>query len=383
MNDVPETMRFVNVRSPGAAEKMEIAVGPTPRPQEGEVLIRVAAAGVNRADVMQRLGSYPPPPGASPILGLEVAGTIVAPGRTAVHVESATQCAALFNGGRLAEFCVAPAALCLPIPHGLDAIHAAALPEAFFTVWANVFRRGRLTPGEKLLVHGGSSGIGTTAIQPARALGSVVYVTAGSAKSAARCLQLGAAAAINYREHDFAQEIARLTANQGVDVILDMVGALISKKPQSAALNGRLVQIAFMQGSRAEIDLRLIMSKRLIVTGSTLRPLPLVEKHRWLKNSAKKPGRCWRAAASAYRRRRVSVQRGGRGASIDGVERLRRQDCFEVVRKIDIACVSRSHIGKRETYTSIKFHHDVVSLQFDGIAMYPLGEPADRARHRS
>jgi putative PIG3 family NAD(P)H quinone oxidoreductase len=258
---------------------MEIAVGPTPRPSEGEVLIRVAAAGINRADVMQRLGNYPPPPGASPILGLEVAGTIVACGPGSTPVKVGDSVCALVSGGGYAEYCVAPAVLCLPVPGKLTLTDAAAVPEAFFTVWANVFRRCRLAPGESLLVHGGSSGIGTTAIQLAKALGSMVYVTAGSAEKCARCVELGADAAINYREQDFAEEITRLTGKREVDVILDMVGAAyLERNLKVLAVNGRLVHIAMMEGNRAEIDLRIIMAKRLTVTGSTLRPLPLAEK---------------------------------------------------------------------------------------------------------
>ena len=276
---LPATMKFVQVRTPGPAENMEIAEGPLPRPADGEVLIRVAAAGINRADVMQRQGSYPPPPGASPILGLEVAGTIAECGRGCEPWQVGDAVCALVAGGGYAEYCVAPAVLCLPIPGGLSMTDAGAVPEAFFTVWANIFQRGRLAAGEKLLVHGGSSGIGTTAIQLARALGSIVYVTAGSAEKCARCVALGANAAINYHEKDFAEEILWLTDNRGVDVILDMVGGpYLQRNLKALAVNGRLVQIAFMEGSRAEIDLRPIMTKRLTLTGSTLRPLPLAEK---------------------------------------------------------------------------------------------------------
>ena len=249
---------------------------------------------------MQRSGSYPPPPGASPILGLEVAGTIAECGSGCGPCRLGDSVCALVAGGGYAEYCVAPAVLCLPIPTILDVAAAAAVPEAFFTVWANVFHRGRLAPGESLLVHGGSSGIGTTAIQLARALGSVVYVTAGNADKCARCVELGANAAINYRTQDFVEEIARLTGNRGVDVILDMVGApYLERNLKALAVNGRAVQIAFMQGSRAEIDLRVMMTKRLTLTGSTLRPLPLAEKAVLAEELRAGPGRCWRTVRSS------------------------------------------------------------------------------------
>jgi NADPH:quinone reductase len=276
---IPETMCFINVQKPGPPENMEVAVGPTPRPGEGEVLIRVAAAGVNRADLLQRMGHYPPPPSASPILGLEVAGALVACGPGSGHWQVGDAVCALVPGGGYAEYCVTPAGQCLPIPGNLTMVEAGGLPETYFTVWANVFRRGRLARGEKLLVHGGSSGIGTTAIQLAKAFGSTVYVTAGNDEKCARCLQLGADAAINYREIDFAEEVSRRTVKHGVDVILDMVGgAYLDKNLNALALDGRLVLIGMMEGNRAEIDLRLIIAKRLILTGSSLRRLPVADK---------------------------------------------------------------------------------------------------------
>ena len=276
----PATMQFVEMTAPGDASVMRIGTGPAPRPKLGEVLIRVQAAGVNRPDIQQRRGAYPPPPDASPILGLEVAGEVAALGAGVDTLAVGDKVAALVNGGGYAEYCVAPATQCLPWPHGYDAVRAAALPETYFTVWANVFGLGRLAPGESLLVHGGSSGIGVTAIQLAVALGSTVYATAGNAEKCEACRALGAAAAINYRETDFADEIKRLTDRRGVDVVLDMVGApYAARNLRSLAIDGRLVQIAFLEGSQAEqLDLLPIMVRRLTVTGSTMRPRTAAQK---------------------------------------------------------------------------------------------------------
>ena len=253
---------------------------PVPVPKPDEVLVRVRAAGVNRPDIQQRLGAYPPPPGASPILGLEVAGEIAAVGAEAAGWRAGERVCALANGGGYAEFCAVPASQCLPWPSGYDAVRAAALPETFFTVWANLFEAGRLRAGETALVHGGSSGIGVTAIQLAVAFGATIYATAGSAEKCAACVRLGAAAAINYRDEDFAARIKELTAGRGVDAILDMVGGpYLARNLRSLAMDGRLVLIAFLGGSKVEaLDLTAIMTRRLTVTGSTMRPRTTAQK---------------------------------------------------------------------------------------------------------
>jgi NADPH2:quinone reductase len=268
-------MRYVAAREPGPPEVLAVAETQLPVPKRGDVLIRVAYAGVNRPDCMQRAGGYPPPPDASPIIGLEVSGTIVALGEDVDAWHIGDLVCALTPGGGYAEYCTAPAAWCLPLPHGLSLLEAASLPENYFTVWHNVFERGRLQEGETLLVHGGSSGIGLSAIQLAKAFGATVITTVGSADKAAYCRGIGADHAINYRERDFAAEVAAITAKRGVDVVLDMVGGdYIEKNLKCLALEGRLVMIAFLRGSRAEVDWRFIMLKRLTVTGSTMRASP-------------------------------------------------------------------------------------------------------------
>ncbi len=249
----------------------------------GDVLIAVAAAGVNRPDVLQRLGKYAPPPGASDVPGLEVAGTIADVAPTADGAVSRWRVGdavcALVAGGGYAEFCLAPAAQCLPVPPGHSMVEAAAIPETFFTVWTNVFERGRLQPRESLLVHGGSSGIGTTAIQLGRAFGATVFATAGSAEKCAACVALGAARAINYRDDDWVAVLTAATGGGGVDVILDMVGGdYVGRNLALLAVDGRLVQIAFLESSKAEIDLMQVMRRRLTITGSTLRPRSVAEK---------------------------------------------------------------------------------------------------------
>lgn len=272
-------MLAIEIRGPGGPEVLVPVVRPDPVPADGEVLIAVEAAGVNRPDVMQRRGGYPPPPGASDIPGLEVAGRVIAVGAGASPWNVGDRVCALVAGGGYATRCVAPAAQCLPVPGDLDAVLAAALPETFFTVWTNVFDRGRLQAGETLLVHGGSSGIGTTAIQLAVARGARVLATAGSDIKCRACESLGAEAAINYRTEDFAARVFDLTAGRGVDVILDMVGgAYVAKNVASLATEGRLVQIAIMSGDSAVVDLRRILVKRLTLTGSTLRPRTVREK---------------------------------------------------------------------------------------------------------
>ena len=277
---LPSEMRHVAVREPGGPEVLEIATAPVPTPRADEVLIRVAACGVNRPDVMQRKGLYPPPPDASPILGLEAAGEVVARGERVTGIEVGARVTSLCNGGAYAEYVAAPAAQCLPWPEGLDAVEAASLPETCFTVWANLFDLGRLRPGERVLVHGGSSGIGVMAIQLATAFGATVYATAGSAAKCAACLDLGAAGAINYREADFLEDVRGMTGGEGVDVVLDMVGApYAARNLKALRRDGRLVLIAFLGGSKAEaFDLLPVMLKRLTVTGSTMRPRTTAEK---------------------------------------------------------------------------------------------------------
>lgn len=263
-------MTAIEIREPGGPDVLRPSRRPVPAPVEGEALIRVAAAGVNRPDCLQRQGLYPPPPGASDVPGLEVAGTVVATGAGAAGVEVGDRVCALVTGGGYAEYCVAPAVQCLPIPAGLSATEAAALPETFFTVWSNVFDRGGLQAGDSLLVHGGASGIGTTAIQLARTFGARVFATCGSDAKRAFCEDLGAERAINYREESFADVIAELAG--GVDVILDIVGATyLDSNIRLLNPDGRLVIIAVLGGAKAELNLVRVMMKRLCVTGSTLR----------------------------------------------------------------------------------------------------------------
>ncbi len=277
--NIPPTMRAILITAPGGPEAMQIAQTPTPEPKPDEVLIRALAAGINRPDVQQRKGLYPPPPGASPLLGLEAAGEIAALGTEVTQYKIGDRVTALCNGGAYAEFVTAPASQCLPWPAGLDAIQAAALPETFFTVWANVFQLGRLQSGESLLVHGGTSGIGITAIQLAVANGATVYATAGSAEKCAVITRLGGIA-INYKEADFAAELAGITGKKGVNVILDMVGAPYTvRNMASLAPGGRLVQIAIMEGHLVDgFNIGTVMVKRLTITGSTLRPRSTAEK---------------------------------------------------------------------------------------------------------
>jgi len=277
---VPAEMKQIEMDGAGAPEVMKLATGPVPVPKPDEVLIRVQAAGVNRPDIAQRQGSYPPPPGASPLLGLEVAGEVAAIGGAVTGWNVGDKVCALTNGGGYAEYCTAPAPQCLPWPKGYDAVRAAALPETFFTVWANLFRAGRLKSGEKALIHGGSSGIGVTAIQLAHEFGATVYATAGSDEKCAACVRLGCDTAINYRTEDFAARIKELTGGGGVDVILDMVGgSYANRNVRSLAMDGRLVLIAFLGGTKVEnFDLTLVMVRRLTITGSTMRPRTTAQK---------------------------------------------------------------------------------------------------------
>jgi putative PIG3 family NAD(P)H quinone oxidoreductase len=269
---LPETMTVIEAKGHGGPEVLVPARRPVPAPGAGEVLIAVKAAGVNRPDVLQRLGLYPPPKGASDLLGLEVAGTVVACGPGVTRYKIGDAVCALTNGGGYAEFCVAPESATLPVPRELSPVEAAALPETVFTVWHNVFERGGLRPGEWLLVHGGASGIGTTAIQLGKLFGARVLVTAGSAEKTRACEELGAVRAINYREEDFVEAVKEATGDHGADVILDMVGGdYIERNLRAAALDGRIVQIAFLKGSKVELDLMRLMMRRLTLTGSTLR----------------------------------------------------------------------------------------------------------------
>jgi NADPH2:quinone reductase len=272
-------MTVIEIREPGGPEVLVPAERPQPAAGPGEVLIKVAAAGVNRPDVMQRKGAYPPPPGASDIPGLEVAGTIVNVGAGVHGWRAGDRVCALVSGGGYAEYCVAPAPQCLPVPDGMDLTRAAAIPETFFTVWTNVFERGHLEAGESALIHGGSSGIGTTAIQLARAFGARVFATAGSAEKCAACERLGAERAINYRDQDFVAAIHDLTGGRGVDLILDMVGGeYVPRNLEALAMDGRLVQIALIGGAKAQINMIAVLQRRLTVTGSTLRPRSVAEK---------------------------------------------------------------------------------------------------------
>ncbi|MEO9102431.1 MAG: NAD(P)H-quinone oxidoreductase [Burkholderiales bacterium] len=275
-------MKAIEIKQFGAPDVLQLTERPEPKSGAGEVLIRVAASGVNRPDVLQRTGNYPVPPGASDLPGLEVAGVIESGDATAmekVGLKLGDRVCALVAGGGYAEACVAPAGQCLPVPAGLTDIEAASLPETFFTVWSNVFDRGRLKSGETLLVQGGTSGIGVTAIQMAKAFGARVFATAGSDEKCAACLSLGADQAINYKTQDFAERVNELTGGAGVDVILDMVaGSYVAREIQCLAEDGRLVIIALQGGTKAEVNAGLVLRKRLTITGSTLRPRPIAFK---------------------------------------------------------------------------------------------------------
>ena len=265
-------MRAIQIVSNTAGNPLQPIELPIPSPNGDQVLIKVAAAGINRPDLMQREGVYPPPAGTSPIMGLEVAGTVLEVGSQVSDFKIGDKVCALVTGGGYAEYCLASANCCLPIPKSLSFTEAAALPETFFTVWSNVFDRGRLSPGESLLIHGGGSGIGVTAIQMAKALGNTVYVTAGSDDKCQRCLELGADAAINYRQLNFVEKTKELTGGKGVDVVLDIVGGdYFPRNLKCLASEGRLVQIAIQNGTKSEINLWVVMAKRLTITGSTLR----------------------------------------------------------------------------------------------------------------
>jgi NADPH2:quinone reductase len=279
MSTVPSQMTAIAVREPGGPDVLIAQTRPVPAPGPGEVLVKIAAAGVNRPDVMQRQGLYPPPPGASDIPGLEIAGEVVALGNGATRFKPGDKVTALVAGGGYAQFCPVHESNALPVPGSLSLVEAAAIPETFFTVWHNVFERGGLARGETLLVHGGSSGIGTTAIQLAKAFGARVVTTAGSAEKCEACIRLGADKAVNYRSEDFVAATKAATDGKGADVILDMVGGdYIERNYEAAAVDGRVVQIAFQGSPRATVDFRRLMLKRLTHTGSTLRARPVREK---------------------------------------------------------------------------------------------------------
>jgi putative PIG3 family NAD(P)H quinone oxidoreductase len=272
-------MRAVEIRTPGGPEVLVAVERPQPTPGPGEVLIKVAAAGVNRPDIMQRVGRYPPPPGVTDIPGLEVAGTIAALGEGVATLEVGDRVCALVSGGGYAEYCVAPAPQVLPVPKGMTFVQAAATPETTFTVWTNVFERGQLSSGEAFLVHGGSSGIGTTAIQLAREMGARVFATAGSEEKCAACERLGAERAFNYREVDFVAAVKEATGGSGVNLVLDMIGGdYLQRNLDVLARDGRLVLIGRQGGVKGEIDIMPILLKRLTITGSTLRARSVAEK---------------------------------------------------------------------------------------------------------
>jgi len=278
---LPETMTVIEAKGQGGPEVLVPATRPVPRPGAGELLIAVEAAGINRPDVLQRQGLYPPPKGASDLLGMEVAGTVAALGEGVTRFKPGDAVCALTNGGGYAEFCIVPEPMTLPVPQGLSMVEAAALPETVFTVWHNVFERAALKPGDWLLVHGGTSGIGTTAIQMGKLFGAKVIVTVGSAEKTRACEELGAARAINYRDEDFVEVVREVTGGHGADVILDMVGdGYIERNLRAAATEGRIVQIAFLQGSKVDIDLMRLMMRRLTLTGSTLRAQSVEAKGR-------------------------------------------------------------------------------------------------------
>jgi NADPH2:quinone reductase len=276
---VPLEMTVIEIAAPGGPEQLKLGSRPVPVPKEEEVLVRVAAAGVNRPDVMQRQGRYPPPPGASDLPGLEISGEIVALGPKVSGLSIGDKVTALLPGGGYAAYAIAAAPLCLPVPSGITMVEAAAIPETFFTVWTNLFDRGRCKAGDTVLIHGGTSGIGTTAIQLAAAWGARVFATAGSDDKARACERLGAVRGINYRAEDFVEVMRTETGGKGVDVTLDMVaGGYVARNLEIAALEGRIVMISLIGGSRAEINMGTILTKRVTLTGSTLRSRTVAQK---------------------------------------------------------------------------------------------------------
>ena len=322
-SNLPDHMQVVEISRPGGPEVLQVATRPLPRLKTGEVLIRVAAAGVNRPDCLQRAGSYPPPPGDSDLPGLEVAGRVVQCAADVSQWQPGDQVCALTPGGGYAQYCAAPAGHCLPLPRGWTPIEAASLPETTFTVWINVFERGRLAPGETLLVQGGASGIGVTAIQMAHALGHRVFATAGSAEKCQACETLGADRAINYRTEDFVAVVRQLTSSQGVDVILDMVaGDYVPRELTCLANDGRLSIIALLGGSRAEVDFNALLQRRLTITGSTLRARSVEFKSHHGRSAATEGLAFARDQADpAGHLPGVSPRRRGRGSRLNGIRR--------------------------------------------------------------
>jgi NADPH2:quinone reductase len=279
MTTLPTNMTAIEITTPGGPDVLRPTTRPMPMPAMGEVLVAVEAAGVNRPDLYQRAGNYPPPPGASDLPGLEISGRIVALGLGAHHHTVGEAVCALVSGGGYATYCPVPAPQILPVPQGFSMVEAAALPETFFTVWTNLFERGNLRPGESVLIHGGSSGIGTTAIQLAKAFGARIFTTAGSLDKCRACEALGAHVAIEYKREDFAEVIRKKTSGRGVDVILDMVGGdYFQRNINSLAVEGRLVNIAYQHGAQVEINFNPVMRNRLTITGSTLRPRTVEQK---------------------------------------------------------------------------------------------------------
>jgi NADPH2:quinone reductase len=273
---MPHAMRAIEIEKPGGPEVLRPAERPKPEPKPHEILVKVAAAGVNRPDVLQRQGLYAPPPDASELPGLEIAGEVAACGAAVKAWKVGDKICALTHGGGYAEYCVTPEVQALPVPKGLSMVEAASLPETFFTVWSNVYDRGRLAAGQSLLVHGGTSGIGVTAIQMAKATGNRVFATAGSDEKCAACVKLGAEAAFNYKTGDFVEGVRQATGGKGVDVILDMAaGDFVPRELKALADEGRLVFIAFLRGPKTELDVNEVMRRRLTLTGSTLRPRPI------------------------------------------------------------------------------------------------------------
>ncbi len=286
---IPGEMTYIEAQGAGGPEVLAPKRGPVPRPGAGEVLIRVTGAGVNRPDLAQRSGRYPPPAGASPVLGLEVSGRVASLGEGACGFKSGEEVIALLAGGGYAEFCLAPAPQCLPLPPGLSLVEGAALPEALFTAWTNLFEHGHAKAGESVLVHGGSGGIGTIAIQLLRAFGARVFTTAGSEEKCEACLKLGAEAAINYKTHDFVEKLREITAGKGVDLILDMVGGdYLRRNVEILAEDGRLLQIAFQKDSEIRFNFLPLLTKRLTLRGSTLRSRSVAEKGEIAKALKKK-----------------------------------------------------------------------------------------------
>ena len=326
MATLPDRMTAIVIKAPGGPEVLEPQEQPVPKPGEAELLVKVAAAGVNRPDVFQRMGNYPPPKGVTDIPGLELAGEVVALGPNTKRYKVGDKVTALVAGGGYAQYCVVPEPQALPVPSGFSMVEAAAMPETFFTVWHNMFERGRLSSGESVLIHGGSSGIGTTAIMLAKAFGAKVFTSAGSQEKCDACRRLGADVAINYKTEDFVAVVKRETGDAGVDVVLDMVGGdYIERNYEASAIEGRICQIAFLGATRATVNFRIMLAKRLTHTGSGLRPRSVADKGKMAKALEEKvwpllnAGKCkpvidstfpFREAAKAHARMETSQHIG-------------------------------------------------------------------------